>query len=353
MTTVIQSPPKSKLEKEEKTTTIETTNFEVEFVLERIRSVSGNDKVRSENINSINVLDITGGSAFFSRVLRVTFNWNDSLIEPKSVILKVPRIAISAQLEDDPDSKEDHTYLETAHTREIQFYEAFANRGNGLRLPVFYYGYEYSRKHDKGVLVMEDLSQVAKTMNILPGFNNTQIENLIDELARLVAVSWKDRSWVEPMIENPDREEFIELVKGFAKQLRNMQPRFNAVLDRLDPLFHMNSYEQSVYKNEKYGFPAAIVHQDLWAPNILWRVDENGDVTDDLCALIDWQGVHAGNPIEDLGRLLSLNTTSEYRRKNMDRLLKLYLAKLREYCEGECPSTRRTFTWLTRCRCRT
>uniref|UniRef100_A0A1I7ZA94 Calcyclin-binding protein n=1 Tax=Steinernema glaseri TaxID=37863 RepID=A0A1I7ZA94_9BILA len=68
---------------------VKSTPFEVEFVLERMRSTSGNDQLVSQNLKDIDVVDITGGSAFLARVLKVTFEWNDSTIEPKSVVLKL------------------------------------------------------------------------------------------------------------------------------------------------------------------------------------------------------------------------------------------------------------------------
>uniref|UniRef100_A0A1I7YVX7 CHK domain-containing protein n=1 Tax=Steinernema glaseri TaxID=37863 RepID=A0A1I7YVX7_9BILA len=323
---------------------IESTAFSVDFVLKHVRRVSGNEALLPENLRGINVLDITGGSAFFARVLKVSFEWKDSQMEPKSVVLKVPRvqeIASPGLTNEEEEKKEDadHVYLEVAHSREVQFYSDFANRPNGLRLPVFYYGSEYSRRHDKGVLIMEDLSRFSTTVNILPGLTNEQIENLIDELARLVALSWKERSWVEPMVANPEeeQEDFIQEMRSISLELNRLDARFKPLLERLAPLYTVASMDMSSYKEDKYGFPAALVHGDLWAPNILWRTDENGAVTSKIGAVIDWQCVHAGNPLEDVGRLLVLNTTSAYRRANQRRLLQLYVEKLREYCGGESP----------------
>uniref|UniRef100_A0A1I8ALL2 CHK domain-containing protein n=1 Tax=Steinernema glaseri TaxID=37863 RepID=A0A1I8ALL2_9BILA len=126
-------------------------------------------------------------------------------------------------------------------------------------------------------------------------------------------------------------------MRTFTLLLKKVDVRFEAVVDKLCPLFTTSYYHQTNYKEAKYGFPAALVHGDLWAPNILWKTDENGQATSELSAVIDWQSVHAGNPLEDFGRLLVLNTTSAYRRANHDRLLKLYISKLREYGNGESP----------------
>ncbi|KAK0415019.1 hypothetical protein QR680_011732 [Steinernema hermaphroditum] len=325
MTSIVSSSSAMPVNAENK---IETTKFGVDFVLEHMRRVSGNADLRAENLDGIGVVDITGGSAFFARVLRVSFQWNDSQIEPKSVVLKVPRVkTIASTVQSEEETKKiedsDHVYLAIAHTREVQFYKDFANRANGLRLPVFYYGFD----------------RFSTTVNILPGLNNAQIEALIDELARLATLSWSDRSWVAPMIENPaeDQEEFLQQMRNISLELQKLDARFESLLEKMAPLYTSGHMKMSSYKEDKYGFPAALVHGDLWTPNVLWRLDENGEVSSELGAVIDWQSVHAGNPLEDFGRLLVLNTTSAYRRANHDRLLQLYIAKLREYGDGESP----------------
>jgi hypothetical protein len=42
------------------------------------------------------------------------------------------------------------------------------------------------------------------------------------------------------------------------------------------------------------GFPPSIVHSDLWAPNIIFEKDKNGNPTSNLLAIIDWQDAHPG-----------------------------------------------------------
>jgi len=77
----------------------------------------------------------------------------------------------------------------------------------------------------------------------------------------------------------------------------------------------VSSVEQSNYSDSKFGFPSCLVHADLWTPNVLWEQDAQGQPTNKLCAIIDWQTVHAGNPCEDICRVLSLNTSGTYRRQ--------------------------------------
>ncbi|KAL3080727.1 hypothetical protein niasHS_012734 [Heterodera schachtii] len=62
-------------------------------------------------------------------------------------------------------------------------------------------------------------------------------------------------------------------------------------------------------------------------------------LSDQLCAIIDWQTVHSGNPCEEIGRLLALNTTSAYRRANINQLLAFYAKKVAEFMGGNAPFT--------------
>uniref|UniRef100_A0A914DT87 CHK kinase-like domain-containing protein n=1 Tax=Acrobeloides nanus TaxID=290746 RepID=A0A914DT87_9BILA len=131
-------------------------------------------------------------------------------------------------------------------------------------------------------------------------------------------------------------------MKQVAQELAEVQPEvFAPLLDRAGPLYTYECYKKCCYVEDKYGFPAALVHSDLWAPNILFETDIDstvmGKTSAKLAAIIDWQTAHPGNPCEDLGRLLSGNTTGEYRRENTRRLLKYYLQQVESYSGGQAP----------------
>jgi aminoglycoside phosphotransferase (APT) family kinase protein len=81
------------------------------------------------------------------------------------------------------------------------------------------------------------------------------------------------------------------------------------------------------------------VHADLWAANVLWEKDSDGNATDKLAAIIDWQCLHLGNPCEDLVRILNLNTSGKYRRENEAKLLEYYAEKVAEFMGGNAPFT--------------
>uniref|UniRef100_A0A914C8A6 CHK kinase-like domain-containing protein n=1 Tax=Acrobeloides nanus TaxID=290746 RepID=A0A914C8A6_9BILA len=63
-------------------------------------------------------------------------------------------------------------------------------------------------------------------------------------------------------------------MKQVAQELAEVQPEvFAPLLDRASPLYTYECYKKCCYVEDKYGFPAALVHSDLWAPNILFETD--------------------------------------------------------------------------------
>ncbi|KAL3092602.1 hypothetical protein niasHS_007811 [Heterodera schachtii] len=124
------------------------------------------------------------------------------------------------------------------------------------------------------------------------------------------------------------------------QQQKEIEPNaIGPLLCRILPKVRVENLAESFYDVDKYGFPACIVHADLWAPNIMWTKNAEGQASDQLGAIIDWQTFHSGNPCEDIGRLLALNTTSAYRRANINQLLAFYAKKVAEFMGGNAPFT--------------
>jgi len=236
--------------------------------------------------------------------------------------------------DDDPVLVE--AFLENAHSREILFYQQFSTYSKSLKIPKFYYGFEFSTKHTNGLIIMEDMTPTAVTIPMLPGMNDEQVISMIDELAELHVTSWKHPEWMET-IKNLERsKKFMEFCKKTTDTLRKIKPEwFEDLLTKLEPIFDIAILDDIAYEGNRFGFPASVVHGDLWSSNILWRKNENGEATSEVQAVIDWQMIHAGNPCEDIARLLSLNTSGQYRRANTKKLLKQYTAKVTELMDGK------------------
>lgn len=65
-------------------------------------------------------------------------------------------------------------------------------------------------------------------------------------------------------------------------------------------------------------------HGDLWTNNVMFRKDQNESLSDELCALIDWQTAFQGNPLFDLSFLLASSTDANVRQKIATEIVDLY-----------------------------
>uniref|UniRef100_A0AC34QKM4 CHK kinase-like domain-containing protein n=1 Tax=Panagrolaimus sp. JU765 TaxID=591449 RepID=A0AC34QKM4_9BILA len=335
-------------------TEIGQSGFSIGFVLEKLRD-SGQTNCVLENLHSFESNDITGGAAFFSEIYSVKFNWKFG-IKPERVVLKasfffsnlkvenlkIPKLIGVEHLRktnDDPEFMEVvkekfAKHLERAHKLEGRVYNFYAHTSEKLKLPEFYYSSPYKHDANTGIIMMEDLTQWAKTVKLIPGFDNQQIENLFDELAKLHSVSLQDRSWTKApeFVELPPANLFLqEMIEVIKKLLIIDEKRFHDLVPKIIKFCNEKTFYNAFHDDDKFGFPTILVHGDLWSSNVLWKIDSCGNSTSELAAIIDWQMAAQGNPGIDLSRALAMNTSAKYRRENTDRLLKFYLEKLEKY----------------------
>uniref|UniRef100_A0A914EIR8 Uncharacterized protein n=1 Tax=Acrobeloides nanus TaxID=290746 RepID=A0A914EIR8_9BILA len=122
------------------------------------------------------------------------------------------------------------------------------------------------------------------------------VEAVIDELAKINAIAWKNNSnWFQDFQEDDDKDQFMKDMYKEAQGLVKIQPEiFTNILERAKSFFTYETYQQTCYREDKYGFPPGLVHADLWAANIMFARDSNGTLTSELIAIIDWQDVHPG-----------------------------------------------------------
>jgi aminoglycoside/choline kinase family phosphotransferase len=75
-------------------------------------------------------------------------------------------------------------------------------------------------------------------------------------------------------------------------------------LRRLDKCFRKEFFD-FCHKDfpAQLGIPRMLAHGDLWTNNLLWKKSANGDETDELAAIIDWQVVFAGCVTTDISRM--------------------------------------------------
>ncbi|KAI3413221.1 hypothetical protein GPALN_010721 [Globodera pallida] len=351
---------------------VKNTNFTVHFVLDKLslsKHLKSEPPLNAEQLENFEIKQISDESNFMSTIYRFQFSWKMPFPTagcnnawPTSVILKVPGVkyyeiigkdnAAPNTSEEDASREFINLYLTSAHKREIAFYNCFHQFDPSIEfLPKLFYGADYSTQHCEGLIIMEDLSGRAVSLPVLPGLNDAHVRAVLEAMARVHATAWAHPSeWQQMVLADYDDNGtptywalepfFISSVTDGGKEIAKIEPNaIGPLIHRLLPIYRKDFIAMSYYDGIKYGFPSCMVHSDLWSPNILWTKNADGQASENLCAIIDWQTVHAGNPCEDICRLLALNTSGDYRRANTDRLLAFYAEKVAHFMGGTAPFT--------------
>ena len=88
--------------------------------------------------------------------------------------------------------------------------------------------------------------------------------------------------------------------------------------------------------------PSVIVHGDFHVGNIMWKLDKNGDATNEIYAIYDWQISHEGSPMADLARMVVFCADGWIRRQVEEFIFDFYhdaLEKEMNKIGKSCPYT--------------
>jgi len=240
-------------------------------------------------------------------------------------------------------------FMYKAHNSESAWYE-FAKKHN-ISVQIAKSLYEHRAIKDApspGYIVFEDLSNKGKSASFINGgLNLNQAKEVVNNLAQLHAFCLKNDSWRHPEMnvsfaecleENPNM--FLQCLAPCEELMKKHEDIVGAVAHRCKEMFRDNNDLTYVHNvNKELGLPDILVHGDLWVNNIMFKTDKNGNVTDELLAIIDWQCTHPGCVAEDMSRFICVSMSRENRRNHTTELLKFYYQKLTEYLGHQPPFT--------------
>uniref|UniRef100_A0A1I7YPV8 CHK domain-containing protein n=1 Tax=Steinernema glaseri TaxID=37863 RepID=A0A1I7YPV8_9BILA len=83
------------------------------------------------------------------------------------------------------------------------------------------------------------------------------------------------------------------------------------------------------------GLPVAISHGDLWANNLMWKMNSDGSRSNELGAIIDWQMIHEGSMANDLARFFSICVDGEVRREHEYKVLQYFYETIKSFMNEE------------------
>lgn len=234
---------------------------------------------------------------------------------PDSIVGKFPSA--------DPTSRATGIQLQN-YTREVFYYQTIDDTVD-IQTPRIYFADINKDTHDF-VIIMEDLAP-GEQGDQLGGCNVDQAALALEQLAKLQGPRWGDASLSQyPLLSNrrerpadgPDAGALYKMVEpGFIERyqshLSDAQIKLVAEVGG-----QMNAYETF------YEGPLGLVHVDYRLDNMMF----GGPYP---LAVVDWQSISLGCPIQDASYFLGTSLLPEDRREEEAQLLKLYLGVLKSY----------------------
>uniref|UniRef100_A0AC34FLF5 CHK kinase-like domain-containing protein n=1 Tax=Panagrolaimus sp. ES5 TaxID=591445 RepID=A0AC34FLF5_9BILA len=297
----------------------ELHSFTIEWLLESLRN---NDETFKQFHGGKCVTEVTSelvseGKGFLSHVYRCKIIFDDTQdVGSYSTVIKIPFLNESDMNEEREDNMPSLTEV---HKWECVFYNNFAKILR-IPLPKVYKTVEWIIGKEEGCIHMEDLTLKGKSISFFNTINLSQVKCFIRHLARwhkniLCAQNWRgkylknatmrgnfikgDDESVDGFLKHCKRKELIELVKKYRKFSVNQ-----------DFIHYIN-----VEAHKDLNLASVIVHGDITSNNILWAIDSEGEIQNEIAGIIDWQVMHEGSPMSDLTSFLSLCCDGVVRRQ--------------------------------------
>lgn len=207
-----------------------------------------------------------------------------------------------------------------------------------------------NRGGESGILVLEDLTKRFPNVTIIEKsqlLDKEHLECALTALAHLHGVSFK---WVEKTRHFKENFGSLESIlkydswylsfcfKTIFKLIRKMLAEFllnrkenKSRIDRLDRFLKDEALNliDAMWFNKRRHQLETLTHGDFWASNLLYRYNDAGKPIETF--IVDFQHVAIGSPFRDILSLVYSSTTSEFRAKHMDGLLKHYFKHFQRY----------------------
>uniref|UniRef100_A0A914YJ62 Aminoglycoside phosphotransferase domain-containing protein n=1 Tax=Panagrolaimus superbus TaxID=310955 RepID=A0A914YJ62_9BILA len=100
----------------------------------------------------------------------------------------------------------------------------------------------------------------------------------------------------------------------------------------INPDYYLYVQEQAY---QDLGLLPVIVHGDIYGGNLMFSINENGEIQNEIAAIIDWQQMREGSPMEDLARFLTNCCDGSVRREAETFIFEYYLECLESEFDGD------------------
>ncbi|KAI6222657.1 hypothetical protein M3Y95_00916800 [Aphelenchoides besseyi] len=316
---------------------VANTGYTVSKVLSM---VSGDDKfiklAKEQKVVKITARDISDGKGYCSRVFKtvVQFDKGDTF----KFMMKIPTDAAWNEMDmgkplSEEEKKKNWQNLIKMHNGEVDAYELLAGMTEPFPRPRIYH-LERADDRSVGVITMEDLSGRGESLGVFYSATPQQCYNVARHMADFQCYyaldadeKWKTR-YTDNMHANEDIEKIWKRTMFPALKLSDAD-----LVAKVQMFVDMDLQKLGKFTLEDY--PAqfgcnTLNHGDLWTNNMLIKLKEDGSVSDEILAFIDWQTCFVGSPCFDITRFISNCTDAEVRRQCERKAVDVYYDRLTE-----------------------
>uniref|UniRef100_A0AC35FV69 CHK kinase-like domain-containing protein n=1 Tax=Panagrolaimus sp. PS1159 TaxID=55785 RepID=A0AC35FV69_9BILA len=320
-------------------------SFTLKWLLESLRE---NDEIYQhlhgfKPVKDIEAYDISHGKGFISIVLKCTVKFVDSKEDSYTAILKIP--GFDSYIEAQGKSSYDVEIITEGikeqfvriHNCECDFYNKLSKILDAP-IPRIFKTEDWILDIKEGCIHMEDLTKRGRTVSYFENLNMPQIKCFVRELAKM----HKNILTADP---NIWKGKYLKGQNAIVDYLDYLPTGCEAFLDKckrkdqFKPLF--DKYSKFMISRDYYlyvqkqaykdlGLAPVIVHGDIYGLNLLYTKNETNELQNEIAAIIDWQQMREGSPMEDLARFLTHCCDGVIRRQAEAFIFEYYFECLKE-----------------------
>uniref|UniRef100_A0A1I7SGV4 CHK domain-containing protein n=1 Tax=Bursaphelenchus xylophilus TaxID=6326 RepID=A0A1I7SGV4_BURXY len=310
------------------------SEYTVKWLVDILKETHGEfgETLKSDRILHlrVDINDIGDGKGHLSKVYRAIFQFENRR-SPLDVIVKFPVLSVINKIRKDAGMdplnslSEDAQFVFEAHNHECLFYEMMANADRDAPfVPKVFFIAETDPKQDiQGALVMESFFGRTGGLHFFDYVSPNQTMSIAVGLAKLHAFAYQlpGQPWRQREGEAFYTDRMVEAAERIEKAAVEYELKD---FDKIQSIRTRTFFRYTAYYRSKELNAVGLVHGDCWGQNVLFNLNENGTVSDDLVAFIDFQMCNAGNSLSDLARWMTACVDADVRREITGAVLDTY-----------------------------
>ncbi|KAL1243699.1 putative oxidoreductase dhs-27 [Trichinella spiralis] len=169
------------------------------------------------------------------------------------------------------------------------------------------------------IIIMEDLNNDGRTVNLSSGLKFEQLLELAGALAQLHAwslttdVDWKTNLPTSETLLAGIEQYFDNISDKVDEIVHSYSQYFSSVnVEKVKEMLNLKSISKMLDCNTEL-IGEVLVHGDLWVSNIFFFQNDDGLAGNSIKGIIDWQFAHRGSFCNDLRRLFDISTSTTLR----------------------------------------